>query len=311
MNEIINASWAKGTQKSYNNYLQKWKSYCKERQIRDPYEVEDEVAMEFLVHLFNDEGRSYGYVAAARSAMSAVLPKRKGKSFGQNDNVSRLLKGMFKMRPSLPKHTVIYDPDIVISYMQKLPDNKNLELELLTKKLATLLCLLSGQRAQTIGALSLNHHHGTKEQHVFYIPKILKTTRPNNHQEPLCFLKFPEDERICVVNCLETYIQRTENIRENLEDQPQQLLLSYAYPHQPIGVCTIARYIKLFLGMAGIDITVFTAHSTRSASTSKANNIGLTIKDICRAAGWRSDSCFQKYYKLPIIKNFGEHLLKR
>jgi len=50
--------------------------------------------------------------------------------------------------------------------------------------------------------------------------------------------------------------------------------------------------------MAGIDITVFTAHSTRSASTSKANNMGLAIKDICKAAGWRTDSCFRKHYNL-------------
>ena len=32
--------------------------------------------------------------------------------------------------------------------------------------------------------------------------------------------------------------------------------------------------------MAGIDITVFTTHFICSASTSKANNIGLSIKDI-------------------------------
>ena len=32
--------------------------------------------------------------------------------------------------------------------------------------------------------------------------------------------------------------------------------------------------------MAGIDITVFTTHSICSASTSKANSIGLSIKDI-------------------------------
>ena len=37
--------------------------------------------------------------------------------------------------------------------------------------------------------------------------------------------------------------------------------------------------------MCGIDITIFTAHSMRSASTSTANNMGLSIKDIKKAAG--------------------------
>ena len=35
------------------------------------------------------------------------------------------------------------------------------------------------------------------------------------------------------------------------------------------------RYIKLFLELSGIDVTVFTAHSTRISSTSKANNVGI------------------------------------
>ena len=42
--------------------------------------------------------------------------------------------------------------------------------------------------------------------------------------------------------------------------------------------------------MAGINTTVFTTHSIHSASTNKANNIGLSIKDIQKAAGWKDIS---------------------
>ena len=73
-------------------------------------------------------------------------------------------------------------------------------------------------------------------------------------------------------------------MRENLDGNPQELILSYAYPFKPINPQTIARYIKLFLAMAGIGITVFNTHSVRSASTSKANNRGFSIKDIQKAA---------------------------
>ena len=61
--------------------------------------------------------------------------------------------------------------------------------------------------------------------------------------------------------------------------------------------------------MAGIDITVFTTHSVRSESTSKANNIGLSIKDIEKAAGGKGSSTFRKHYKLPITTNFGDELV--
>jgi len=61
--------------------------------------------------------------------------------------------------------------------------------------------------------------------------------------------------------------------------------------------------------MAGIDIKTFN-NSTRSASTSKANDIGVPMKTIAKAAGWRAESTFAKHYKLPITKNFGAELCK-
>ena len=80
--------------------------------------------------------------------------------------------------------------------------------------------------------------------------------------------------------------------------------------HNPIPSATIARYTKTFTELAGIYITVFTAHSTRSSSTSKANNAGLSKKDIQKAAGWSSSSTFTKHYKLPIQRNFGSVILE-
>ena len=62
----------------------------------------------------------------------------------------------------------------------------------------------------------------------------------------------------------------------------------------------------MFLGQAGIDLKVFSAHSTRSASTSKGNNLGLTLYDIRKAGGW---STFRKRFKLPIHKNLRNALL--
>ena len=105
------------------------------------------------------------------------------------------------------------------------------------------------------------------------------------------------------MDALQEYINRTTLIRENLEDTPTELILSYAYPHKPIKSATLARYVLEFLGECGIDITVYTAHSTRKASTSKGNNMGLSLKDINKAAGWKGTCTFQKHYNLPIRKN--------
>ena len=233
-----------------------------------------------------------------------------GVSFGKDPHVSRVLKGIFRERPKIPKRLVNYDTNIVIRYIGNLPCNNKLLLEELTLKLTTFLCILSGQRSQSIGALFPKHMHKSETTFTFYIPKIIKTTTPRFHQEPLEFEAFPQERKLCVHTWLSDYLLRTEGIRENFGMENTTLILSYQYPHHPVKSATLARYVKNFLGQAGIDLTVFTAHSTRSASSSKANNLGLSLKDISKAAGWKGHSTFQQFYKFPIQKNFGTELVK-
>ena len=304
------ASWAPKTRTNYECYIKKWKIYCSDNSISNPYSATYEQAMSFLADLFHKENCKYGVTAVARSALSAILPKHEGKTFGEHPDVSKMLRGIFKLRPMFPKYTVIYDPDIVLNYMKSIPDNSCLMLEQLIKKLCTLLCLLSGQRCQTISFLDLKYSHLSHGKYTFAINQILKTSKPGKHQPPLEYCTYPENGKLCVVACLTEYKKRTELIRENLEGQPTQLILSYAYPHEPVGSATVARYVKLFLGQSGIDLTVFSAHSTRSASTSKGNNLGLNIDDIRKAGGWKSESTFRKFYNLPIHRNLGKTLLQ-
>ena len=48
-----------------------------------------------------------------------------------------MMKGIFKLHPSLPKYAVTYDADVILKYMNQFPKNEQLNLEVLTKKLAT------------------------------------------------------------------------------------------------------------------------------------------------------------------------------
>ena len=42
--------------------------------------------------------------------------------------------------------------------------------------------------------------------------------------------------------------------------------------------------------------SVFQAHSTRAASTTKAAMSGMTVEDIMKTADWTSKGVFQKFY---------------
>ena len=44
----------------------------------------------------------------------------------------------------------------------------------------------------------------------------------------------------------------------------------------------------------------FTAHSTRSASTSAAKAMDIAIDIMMEGAGWRPESTFVKFYNKPI-----------
>lgn len=68
----------------------------------------------------------------------------------------------------------------------------------------------------------------------------------------------------------------------------------------------MVRYIKLFLGICKIDILGFTAQSVTIAQ--QANNIGLSIKDIQKAANWGVSNTFERNSHVP-LRNLNPELL--
>ena len=65
---------------------------------------------------------------------------------------------------------------------------------------------------------------------------------------------------------------------------------------------TISGWLKNSLKRAGIDISTFKAHSTRSASTSKADLSGAPIEEILKRGCWSNKSTWQKFYNKNIIQ---------
>jgi len=59
------------------------------------------------------------------------------------------MKGVFTLRPALPRYNVTWDVNKVLNYLQKLSPLKSLSLLELSQTLLMLLLLLSGQRGQT------------------------------------------------------------------------------------------------------------------------------------------------------------------
>ena len=106
--------------------------------------------MIFLSELFYNDKGNYRIIAVDRSALSTILPKQGNATSGKDSNASCMLRGIFKLRPSLLKHAVTYDLKIVLKYMDSLPTNKDLSIKLLTKKICTSLCFFSEQSIEKL-----------------------------------------------------------------------------------------------------------------------------------------------------------------
>ena len=62
--------------------------------------------------------------------------------------------------------------------------------------------------------------------------------------------------------------------------------------------------------IAGIDTSMFKAHSTRGAVTMAVANAGITTEDILKAADWSSDTVLKKFYYKPTKDaRFGQAVL--
>ena len=139
MQKLLLASWVPKTCTNYEIYIRKWMHYCQNKNITNPSYATYEQAMLFLVYLFHKESCNYSAIAVDRSALPAILPLKKQETLGECQKVSKMSKGIFKLKSTFPKYTVIYDPDIILTYIDVFPNNTSLLLEVVQKKLCTLL----------------------------------------------------------------------------------------------------------------------------------------------------------------------------
>ena len=137
-------SWRPGTRKQYATYLQKWRCYFSSRGIDHIFpSVED--GINFLAELYNS-GIGYSGINTTRSAVSSIVTLHNNSSFGAHPMVCRFLKGVFELKPSLPKYKNIWNVNIDMAYLSGLHPPQDLTLKDLTYKNTMPLALLFGQR---------------------------------------------------------------------------------------------------------------------------------------------------------------------
>ena len=197
---------------------------------------------------------------------------------------------------------------VVLDYLAKLGPPEKLSLKNLTLKVVMLMALLSGQRRQTLHTLSIDCMQISSDKGVFFINSLLKTSRPGKHLSCIEFQAYAPDVNLCIVRHVQQYLKHTVFLRGNVK----QFFISHSKPHKAVSPDTVSRWIKTTLVDAGIDTSKYSAHSTRSASTSAAKGNSISNATIMKSAGWSQESTFTKFYNKPVEprENFETELLK-
>ena len=304
---LIISSWRDKTNTNYNSAWRKWDAWCAKRGLSS-FTADVSAILSFLADEF-EAGRQYRSLNCYRSALSSTLLPVEGILVGQHPLVIRLLKGVFNLRPPMPRYTHTWDVSKVLTLLKEMGPNENLNLKRLTQKLVMLLALVLGQRCSDLVRLSLSGHSYTSDSVVLPCLGLAKQAKPNNEQclQPVVIKSF-KDKLLCPVACIRAYESSTSKLRT---DGVWKLFLAVIPPHQPLTSLSIARWIKKSLKEAGID-ECFTAHSTRTASATAAAMSGISTKEIMSRAGWSSEHTFTKFYYRPkaMVGQYYKHAKK-
>lgn len=91
-----------------------------------------------------------------------------------------------------------------------------------------------------------------------------------------------QEGNLCPVKCLEHYVSCTNDLWNDVSDS---LFIFSKKPHPKATPSTVARWIKSILFEAGVDVPIFSAHSTGAASASAAWAKGMVLEAILKRVG--------------------------
>jgi len=166
---------------------------------------------------------------------------------------------------------------------------------LLTFKLVMLFSLTRPSCSADLAALQLVRCRYKPEGVVFLPAALAKQSSQGSTLREFFFPSFPSNTNLCPVETLRQYEAATATLRGD----SCKLFVTIKKPHKPVASCTIARWLKEMLKLAGIDVSIFSGHSVGGASTSAAAGAGATMNDIMQAADWSTESVFRRFYYRP------------
>ncbi|XP_045023231.1 integrase/recombinase xerD homolog [Daphnia magna] len=292
--DLILAGNRPATHAGYEAAWNQWSDWCN-RNGHHPLHSSVVNVITFLSDSFV-RGKAYSTINVYRSMLSGTLPQVDGQDVGKHPTVVKLMKGIFNSNPPKPKYAGTWDVDVVLIFFKTAPPNEKLSLIQLSRKTAMLLALVTMFRVSELAAINLSSINCSDSGLLFSLSRLRKSQRNG----PLFSRNIVrlEDAIICPVAATEAYIKATLPLRKQGENA--NLFVGSVKPHKEVKGSTIGQWLKKVLELAGVDTSIFSAHSTRGASASKAAEKGVPTDSILKTASWASESTFVRFYRRDI-----------
>ncbi len=262
------------------------------------------------------------------AAIAAFRSPQRGQSIVRNAMVVSFLKGARRLHPPRPPSVPPWDLDVVLRALSQPPFEPltSVGLKELSLKTTLLLALTSAKRIGDLHAFSVDSDcirfgpgdcSVTLRPRMGYVPKSLSTPFKTQtvslsalSSESTASREADAQTSVCPVRALRIYIDRSASFR-----QSDQLFVCY-------GGCARGRAVskqRLSHWIVDAITAAYTSqglecplhirgHSTRAIASSWAWSRGMSIRDICVAAGWSSQNTFARFYKLD-VQSFASQVL--
>ncbi|XP_053089198.1 uncharacterized protein LOC117597041 [Pangasianodon hypophthalmus] len=326
--EVVETILQSRTPSSRKLYALRWKlftSWCEDRRL-DPVNSPVGTVLEFLQARLS-AGLTHSTLKVYLAAIAAYHAPHGGQSVGRHPLDTHFLQGALRLRPPVRSRVPPWDLAVVLEALCKPPFEpiEGISDRLLAIKTAFLLAISSLKRVGDLQALSvapsyLDFAPGLAKAFLYprvgYVPKIPSSTPWPVVLQAFCPPPFREpDQRrlncMCPLRALNAYIHRAALWR-----RADQLFVCFGPPKRglPATRQTLSRWIvdAICLAYESSDLPSplgVKAHSTRSVAASKAFLAGVSMQNICNAAGRSTPLTFTRFYGLDMRATPGSSVL--
>lgn len=304
-------------------YALKWRvfaTWCSAKG-HDPFQCSVSIILDFLQHLL-EEGKAASTIKVYVAAISACHYGLGDASPGSHPLVSRFMAGVRRLRVSRPVLFPAWDLPTVLRALSGPPFEplSSVSIKLLSLKTALLLALASAKRVSEIHALSVHPtclrfsaggNRVVLRPNAAFTPKVVTAPFQNQLIELSSFSPPPfasEEEEslhtLCPVRALRHYLDGTKEFR-----RCDQLFVCHgaATRGKALSKGRLAHWIVEAIELAYDSLRLeppvgLRAHSTRGMASSWALHRGVSVGEICRAAGWSSVHTFVRFYMLDVTE---------